>query len=229
MRYIGITGKRGSGRETLAWLLGMTLQHMDKLTYEEYQEQFKTWTREVTESKDCIGSSNYYILESFGGIILDSIRLTIPPLYSLDLSQGSPDLDRKFDVDTLTLDNGDMTVGEFIILYADKTMKSAFGQRFWVNIAEQMAANKENFPYATEKYIIYWDVKTDEEAAYIKRHGGTYIKVTCPERLRSGGYNTIKQTEPDYRIRLHKDFVDDCEQIWDLAHSLASSELSSCS
>ena len=222
MKYIGITGKRGSGRETLAWLLGQTLQFKDKLSFDEYQQRFKAWTDAVKESKDCIGSSNYYILESFGGIILDSIRLTIPALYELDLTQGSPDLDRKFDINTLTLDCGDTTVGEFIILYADKTMKANFGKKFWVNIAEQMAKDKENYPYATEKYIIYWDVKTDEEAEYIKRHNGIFIKVTCPERLRSGGYNTIKSTEPDYKIRLHKDFVDDCQQIWDLAHSLSS-------
>lgn len=221
MKYIGITGKRGSGRETLAWLLGQTLQFKDKLSFDEYQQRFKAWTDAVKESKDCIGSSNYYILESFGGIILDSIRLTIPALYELDLTQGSPDLDRKFDINTLTLDCGDTTVGEFIILYADKTMKANFGKKFWVNIAEQMAKDKENYPYATEKYIIYWDVKTDEEAEYIKRHNGIFIKVTCPERLRSGGYNTIKSTEPDYKIRLHKDFVDDCQQIWDLAHSIS--------
>lgn len=221
MKYIGITGKRGSGRETLAWLLGQTLQFKDKLSFDEYQQRFKTWTDAVKESKDCIGSSNYYVLESFGGIILDSIRLTIPALYELDLTQGSPDLDRKFDINTLTLDCGDTTVGEFIILYADKTMKANFGKKFWVNIAEQMARDKENYPYATEKYIIYWDVKTDEEAEYIKRHNGIFIKVTCPERLRSGGYNTIKSTEPDYKIRLHKDFVDDCQQIWDLAHSIS--------
>lgn len=222
MKYIGITGKRGSGRETLAWLLGQTLQFRGKLSFDEYQQRFKTWTDAVKKSKDCIGSSNYYVLESFGGIILDSIRLTIPVLYKLDLTQGSPDLDRKFDINTLTLDCGDTTVGEFIILYADKTMKANFGKKFWVNIAEQMARDKENYPYATEKYIIYWDVKTDEEAEYIKRHDGIFIKVTCPERLRSGGYNTIKSTEPDYKIRLHKDFVDDCQQIWDLAHSLSS-------
>jgi hypothetical protein len=222
MKYIGITGKRGSGRETLAWLLGQTLQFKDKLSFDEYQQRFKTWTDAVKKSKDCIGSSNYYVLESFGGIILDSIRLTIPVLYKLDLTQGSPDLGRKFDINTLTLDCGDTTVGEFIILYADKTMKANFGKKFWVNIAEQMARDKENYPYATEKYIIYWDVKTDEEAEYIKRHDGIFIKVTCPERLRSGGYNTIKSTEPDYKIRLHKDFVDDCQQIWDLAHSLSS-------
>lgn len=221
MKYIGITGKRGSGRETLAWLLGQTLQFKDKLSFDEYQQKFKAWTDAVKESKDCIGSSNYYVLESFGGIILDSIRLTIPALYELDLTQGSPDLDRKFDINTLTLDCGDTTVGEFIILYADKTMKANFGKKFWVNIAEQMARDKENYPYATEKYIIYWDVKTDEEAEYIKRHDGIFIKVTCPERLRSGGYNTIKSTEPDYKIRLHKDFVDDCQQIWDLAHSIS--------
>lgn len=222
MKYIGITGKRGSGRETFAWLLGKTLQVLDKISYAEYQSLFKQWTDAVKMSKNCIGSSNYYVLESFGGIILDSVRLTIPTLYELDLTQGSPDLDRKFDISTLSIDKGDTTVGEFIILYADKTMKSNFGKYFWVNIAEQSAKRKENDPYSTEQYIIYWDVKTDEEAEYIKRHNGTFIKITCPERLRSGGYNTIKSTEPDIKIRLHKDFVDDCEQIWNLAHSLSS-------
>lgn len=220
MKYIGITGKRGSGRETLAWLLGQTLQCKDKLTFEDYQERFKNWTDAVKESKSCIGSSNYYILESFGGIILDNIRLTIPCLRDLDLSQESADLERPFDVDTLTVGSGDITVGDFIILYADKTLKTKFGQRFWVNIAEQWVQRTEEDPYSTEQYIIYWDVKTDAEAEYIKKHGGTLIHVTCPERLRRGGYNTIKSMEPDIRIRLHKDFVEDCEQIWNLAQSL---------
>ena len=222
MKYIGITGKRGSGRQTLAWLLGQTLQCMDKLSFEEYQQKFKAWTDAVKKSKDCIGSSNYYVLESFGGIILDSIRLTIPALYELDLSQESPDLSLSFDVDSLTVGEGDLTVRQFIIQYADRVLKGNFGRKFWVNIAEQWAHQKEQDEYRTEQYIIYWDVKTDEEAEYIKRHNGVYIQVSCPERLRSGGYNTIKSTKPDYKIRLHEDFVDDCQQIWDLAHSLSS-------
>lgn len=224
MKYIGITGKRGSGRETFAWLLGKTLQLSNKITYTEYQDLFKQWTDDVKKSKDCIGSNNYYVLESFGGIILDSIRLTIPSLYELNLSQGSEDLNRKFDIETLTVDSGSATVGEFIILYADKIMKSNFGKRFWVNIAEQAAHRKENDPFSTEQFVIYWDVKTDEEVEYIKGHNGVFIQISCPERLRSGGYNTIKSTAPDYKVRLHKDFVDDCQQIWDLAHSLLESD-----
>ena len=220
MKYIGITGKRGSGRETFAWLLGKTLQIRDKVSFEQYQVMFQQWTNEVKKSKTCIGSSNFYILESFGGTIIDNLKLTIPSLCDLDLKQESPDLDKPFNINTLSVGTGDITVGDFIILYADKVIKSNFGQNFWVNIAEQWAQLRENDEYATEQYIIYWDVKTDAEAEYIKRHNGNIIRITCPERLRGGGYNTIKNTEPDYKIRLHKDFVDDCEQIWNISQSL---------
>ena len=50
-KYIGITGKRGSGRETFAWLLGKTLQLSNKITYTEYQDLFKQWTDDVKKSK----------------------------------------------------------------------------------------------------------------------------------------------------------------------------------
>jgi hypothetical protein len=224
MKYIGITGKRGSGRETFAWLLGKTLQCKDDITFEEYQKKFKDWTDNVKQTKvGVIGSTNFFVLESFGGIILDSIKFMIPALYPLDLSQESSDLKLCFDTDTLRIsDDGDTTVGEFIIKYADKVIKKSFGQKFWVNIAEQWADQREEDTLRTEKYTIYWDVKTDAEIEYVKRKGGVMINLSCPERLRIGGYNTIQTADGqvDYNIRLHKDFVNDCQQIWNLSHEL---------
>lgn len=223
MKYIGISGRRGSGRQTIAWLLGRTLQEQHKKTsYEDYQKLFKQWTDQVKDTKDWIRSNNFFLLESFGGIILDSIKLTIPSLSDLDLTQDSPDLKLPFDVSTLTVGDTEnsIEIKDFIIQYADKMIKGHFGANFWTNIAEQWAKRKEEDEYTTEKYIIYWDVKTDAEVEYIRRHEGKIIDITCPERLRKGGYNTIKTTEPDMCVRLHPDFVGDCQTIWELAQSL---------
>lgn len=224
MKYIGIIGNRGSGRETFAWLLGKTLQHQAWSGFDSYPVKFDKWVEEVKKSKSCIGGGYLYVLESFGGIITDNIKLMVPTLRELDLSQGSKDLDRKFDMETLTLDSGENTIRDFIVQYADAAIKRNFGQNFWVLIAEQWAKIKEQDNYSSEEYIFYWDVKTDEEAAYIHRHNGVLIELSCPERYRKGGYKKIKNTKPDIYVELHKDFVNDCEKIWNLAHSLSSSD-----
>lgn len=221
MKYIGITGKRGSGRMTFAWLLGKTLQMRSKVTFEEYQKMFSAWTDAVKKSKSVIGCTHFFTLESFGGTILDNIRMTIPSLYNLNLDQESPDLQLPFDMSTLRVcEQSDTTVGEFIIKYADKVLKKNFGQNFWVNIAEQWDEQREQNQFTTEKYTIYWDVKTDAEVEYISKKDGVLINISCPERRRNGGYNTIENKHCDIDLRLHEDFVGDCEQIWKIAQEL---------
>ena len=72
---IGIIGKRRSGRKTAAWLLAEILEGIHNgYSKEKIEAYFKRNVEDVIKYPDSAQSTYNYILESFGGYILDTIR-----------------------------------------------------------------------------------------------------------------------------------------------------------
>lgn len=77
IKYIGICGHRGSGKNTMAYLIANTLEYIltNEFIEEKYYNKFKQWCDEIIKDESCVSSSqrNKVYIESFS----DDLKLYI--------------------------------------------------------------------------------------------------------------------------------------------------------
>ena len=85
MRYIGVSGHRGAGKSSIAYLIGQTLDliccgHSKLVDKDEFYNSFYSqWCDELMNSENCINETNlrYIYFESFSDSIKTFIRLLL--------------------------------------------------------------------------------------------------------------------------------------------------------
>ena len=85
MRYIGVSGHRGAGKSSIAYLIGQTLDlichgHSKLVDNDEFYNSFYSrWCDELMNSENCINEANlrYVYFESFSDSIKTFIRLLL--------------------------------------------------------------------------------------------------------------------------------------------------------
>ena len=85
MHYIGVSGHRGAGKSSIAYLIGRTLElicqgHSKLIDNDEYYNSFYSeWCEELMISENCINETNlnYIYFESFSDSIKTFIRLLL--------------------------------------------------------------------------------------------------------------------------------------------------------
>lgn len=85
MKYIGITGHRGAGKNSIAYLLGNTLQilchgHSERtLESELYDKMYSHWCDQLMKSENCINNTSldHVYFDSFSDSIKVFIRLIL--------------------------------------------------------------------------------------------------------------------------------------------------------
>ena len=87
MNYIGIRGHRGSGKKSISYLLGNTIEYLiksgDKILAEKsYDELYDSWVDEIMKDEDIIYQSklSYIYFESFG----DTLKVFVNMLTGID-------------------------------------------------------------------------------------------------------------------------------------------------
>lgn len=218
-RIIGITGARGSGRKTAAWLLAKTMEEQRKGTTEsQYHELFRQWVDMIIADENVAHSTNHVVLDSFGEHILDQLKQFCPVLIPYDLHNElviksaficpvtfriSDNPKHKTTAATyynmIQDDMSDlcdvyMTLEEFIIYFAHYVIKSAFGEDVWLHVATSTAD-----AMGSDDSRIYWDCKTQAELDYISS-SGHLILIKNSDREREGGYRDIRDLRPHFTI-----------------------------
>lgn len=84
MNYIGIRGHRGSGKSSISYLLGNTLEYIHKigdpeLTANLFENQYNSWCDQLMIDENCINSIalDYVYFDSFSDSIKAFIRLML--------------------------------------------------------------------------------------------------------------------------------------------------------
>lgn len=236
MCIVGICGKRGTGRKTAGWLLAKTIDEIkNRTTKDKFLIKYESWVKLVILDPTEATSTHHCILESFGGIILDQIKLFCPDLMDFDLSDplvltnvviapATFEIKSKVDLEpdkvvtaeryyTEHLCNADikywLPIEEFIMLYAKNAIKNTFGSNVWLNVAK---ASK----IPSDDIRIYWDVKTQAEADYCSEKG-YLIELISSKREKAGGYREISYLDPDFVIDTTEGLEKCGDMFWNIA------------
>lgn len=214
-KIIGIYGEPGTGRKTAAWLLAKTIEEIKKKTpYSKYRILYKCWCQLVIRDEEEAYSTSHCILDSFGGHILDQLKIFCPILGNLDLTDDSVIYNKYINMQTwevtdecsdpMTLDellvyinnHQDMprqsvSLADFIMYFAKHVMKKMFGDDVWLRVAKF-----SNEFMDSEDYRIYYDVKTQGEQQYVDY----LVHLQNADRAKDGGYREIIQIDSDFTI-----------------------------
>lgn len=203
MCYIGIEGKRHSGRPTAAWLIAIAIEsNIRKDTPEQFDKIFRTAVQDVINNPNEIGSTVHVTLDKFGDYILSVVKVFCPRLYDYDLEDkkvinGTYINPVTFEITTEPggriyhareyeerpfKHEGYMSLEQFIIYFADVVIKNAFGRDIWTRVAEASSEVIDD-----NNYKIFYDVKTSAERKFIKRNG-LIIKLVNEQRQDGQGY-----------------------------------------
>lgn len=213
IKKIGIVGKRRSGRKTAAWLLATILELLhERKSREHIASVFTNCVDNVINDPNEAQSTQNYILDSFGGYILDSIRGLFGTLRECPLENTNWCKNNYINTQTYEIAEYDpddsrlISVDDFIINFADNIMKRQFGRNFWLY-------SFEHNQIPTDCTRIFWDVKTNEERDYCE----FIIHLICPGREVDGGYRTIDDPDADFVIDTRGGLKDSFEQFYNVA------------
>ena len=238
MCYVGIVGKRHSGRETAAWLIAHAIEYNIRgMNFSEWDEMYKKLVDYVIEDPEVIESTAHCTIDTFGGYILDFVKLFCPPIADLDLGDKHviinyiicPDTfdvrdNTQHEYDDLLVSHDKYVPGtnaylyleDFIIYFANDVMKKSFGKNVWLNVARHSIVNNSD-----NEYKIFWDVKTNEEKKFIKKKG-TLIKLENIKRETEGGYRDIEMNDQDIVLNTAGELRDMGRKFWAIAEYIVS-------
>lgn len=241
-KIIGISGARGTGRKTAAWLLAKTMEEQRAGTsYEKFKALYECWVKLVILDPAEACSTDHVMLDSFGEHILDQIKQFVPSLIDYDLHDESlininwinpgtfdvftirPDNIMGLDDYIAYIKNGDtlpsndtfMTIADFILYFARDVMKKYFGDSVWLNVARYTAV-----AMGSDDSRIYWDCKTQAELNYVHDSKGTIIELRNADRAENGGYRDISFLDPDFILDTTIGLHTCAENFWNIAKEI---------
>ena len=224
MKYIGITGHRGSGKTSIAYLLGNLLENLRwNLTKEQCQTQYNRCCKLIQENNNIIYDCglNYVYFDEFG----ETPKYMVATLLGIDMSVLDNDTlkdtmyvnlkdfklyvyNESFKVITTAdiIENSSkrwkdayMSLGEFARCFSVDIMQKMFGTDVWL---KTRIVNDETWKDTTQGWKIFSDVKTKDEIKYIKDNEGILIEtVRLTKKKKNNGISNIDETcDVDYII-----------------------------
>lgn len=213
---IGIIKASHVNRPKIAAVLAMSmeevLKHVDELTVKS-KIQMALESKDAKDDEE-LYSTQHICIDSFGQAILDTIRIMVPTLYSqnlhdkqikdntfiniktFELTQDPPNVFKPHELFEFIRKQGIkstiggcwLSVGDFILYFANYVMRNFMGDSFWIN-----STIDQNRPGAT----IFYDVRCQGEYDFIRNNNGKiiYLAETDPCYL-DGKFNWI----PDYTL-----------------------------
>jgi hypothetical protein len=243
MKYIGITGHRGSGKTSIAYLLGNLLENLRlNLSKEQCQTQYNRCCKLIQENNhiiyDC--GHNYVYFDEFG----ETPKYMVATLLGIDMSVLDNDIlkdtmyvnlkdfklytyNESFKVITTTdiIENSSkrwkdayISLGEFARCFSVDIMQRYLGNNVWVKMIN---LSKEKFGELEDGWRIYADVKFDFEVQYIKDNNGFMIGTKRPSNKKKNTRisNTI-EASMDYTINTEGELESLFEPIYSIAKDI---------
>lgn len=245
MRYIGITGHRGSGKTSVAYLLGNILDRL-KIGYtkDEIIEMFPKWCDTIKGNQNAIYDCalDYIYFDEFG----EMPKSFVAQLLSIDMSVLDNDVlkdsmyvnmkdfklyanDGTFKTitaDDVLANNGKkwsdryISLREFAKCLSIDIMQKFFGSDVWLKTL-RVNDNKWNEP--DSGWRLFSDVKTKDEIQYIRDKNGVLIRTKHPSNKKSNsGITNIDSTScnAEYIINTEGSLYDLFEPIYNIAVSI---------
>lgn len=243
MKYIGITGHRGSGKTSTGYLLGNTIDMLLKgYSKEDILDKFPDWCDAIKQSKnavyDCALTNVYF--NTFG----EMPKSFVAQLLSIDMSLLDSDTmkDNMFvnmnDFKLYTLDDSFTVIGTDDILnntsrrWKDRyislrdftkclsidIMQKYFGADVWL---KSLKVNDEKWSLPNNSWTIFLDVKTKEETKYIEEKNGILVKTIRPSHKKSNsGIITTDQEDTNFIINTEGELIDLFDSIYDVSKEI---------
>jgi hypothetical protein len=247
MKYIGITGHRGSGKNTTAYLLGNILERLRRGQSKEMIELvYPEWCEEIKKDCNAIYDSRLYFVyfDEFGEIP----KSMVSQLLGIDMGM----LDNDFMKDHIYVNLKDftihkdiencivvtsaeyitmvnvekpkqirnvyMTLREFTKMFSVDIMQKLFGTNVWLKSRHRQ---NEQYGEVEDGWRIFTDVKIGDELLYIKDKNGVIIEVNRPvNRKKDNGISNIKGVNVDYNITIMTDISEMFEDLYKIAKDI---------
>ena len=242
MKYIGITGHRGSGKTSTAYLLGNIL---DCLKHGHSKEAIKMhytdWCGKIKNNQNAIYDCalDYIYFDEFG----EMPKSFVAQLLSIDMSVLDNDTMKDtmyvnlsdfklysqedhfciIDSNWLLLNKSDTCLGEpvymqlreFVKCFSIDIMQKYFGSNVWLKV---LKVNDSKWNEPDSGWRVFSDVKTIDEIEYIKNKQGVLIRTKHPSNKKSKkGITNIETCNPDYIIDTSGELIDLFDNIYDIA------------
>lgn len=243
MQYIGITGHRGSGKTSVAYLLGNILESL-KLGYDKstINAQFVVWCETIKANQnaiyDCALNNVYF--DEFGEMpksfvaqllsidmsVLDNdtlkdtmyVSLKDFRLYTDDGSINTVISEDILSNDGKRWDNYYISLREFTKCFSIDIMQRFFGSDVWL---KTLRVNDDKWNEPDRGWRLFSDVKTNDEIQYIKDKSGVLIKTTRPSNKKHNtGITNIDKCNADYEINTEGELLDMFDSIYCIAQQI---------
>lgn len=251
MKYIGITGHRGSGKTSVAYLLGNILDCLKcgcsresiKLYYEDMCSKIKNNQNAIY---DC--ALDYIYFDEFG----EMPKSFVAQLLSIDMSVLDNDTMKDnmyvnlsnfrlysredhfciIDSEWLLLNKSDtvfdepvyMSLREFVKCFSIDIMQNIFGSNVWLKV---LKVNDSKWSEPNNGWRVFSDVKTVDEIQYIRDKQGVLIRTKRPDNKKSNkGITNIENCNADYIIDTSGELIDLFDKIYDIAINIYNNEKS---
>ena len=244
MKYIGITGHRGSGKTSVGYLMGNTINAILKgHNQDEIKELFNTWCDDIKRTKNAIYDCtlDYVYFDSFG----EMPKAFVAQLLSIDMSILDSEIMRdnmyvnmrdfrlyNYDPSFKVITPEDIlnntakrwkdcyiTLRDFTNCLSLTIMQRFFGADVWL---KSLIVNDEKWCYANDNvWTIFLDVKTKEELKYIHDKNGIVIKTVRPSHKKSNsGIVDADSEDAHFIINTEGQLVELFDSIYDVAEKI---------
>jgi hypothetical protein len=242
MKYIGITGHRGSGKTSAAYLIGNILDCLKHGHSKEAIKMYYTdWCSKIKNNQNAIYDCalDYIYFDEFG----EMPKSFVAQLLSIDMSVLDNDtmkdtmyvnlsdfrlysLEDHFcvvDSNWLLLNKSDncfgepvyMSLREFVKCFSIDIMQNIFGSNVWLKV---LKVNDSKWNEPDSGWRVFSDVKTIDEIEYIKNKQGVLIRTKQPSNKKSKkGITNIENCNPDYIIDTSGELIDLFDSIYEIA------------
>lgn len=247
MKYIGITGHRGSGKTSVAYLLGNILDHLKNgYNEDEIKNLYQDWCETIKNNQNAIYDCalDYIYFDEFG----EMPKSFVAQLLSIDMSVLDNDTlkdtmyvnmkDFKLYANDGTLktitaedvlsNNGKkwsncyISLREFAKCLSIDIMQKFFGSDVWL---KTLKVNDDKWNESEAGWRVFSDVKTTDEIEYIKNKQGVLIRTKHPSNKKSKkGITNIENCNPDYIIDTSGELIDLFDSIYEIAEKIYNNE-----
>jgi hypothetical protein len=243
MNYIGITGHRGSGKTSVGYLLGNTINAICKGSIkEDIEVMFNDWCNAIKSDENAIYDCPLYYVyfDEFG----EMPKSFVAQLLSIDMSVLDNDTlkdtmyvnmkdfklyskDQSFKIITsVDILNGSkrwkdcyISLREFAKVFSIDIMQKFFGTDVWL---KSRVVNDEKWQVSsTEGFKVFSDVKTKDEIKYIKDRDGIIIR-TCrlSHKKQHDGISNTENADADFIIDTEGCLYDLFDKIYNIANKI---------
>lgn len=245
MKYIGITGHRGSGKTSVGYLMGNVMDEIIKgRNKDDIKERFDTWCEDIKRSKNAIYECvlDHVYFDSFG----EMPKAFVAQLLSIDMSVLDSEVMRDnmyvnmkdfrlyaYDESFKIITSEDIlnntakrwkdcyiSLREFTNCLSLTIMQRFFGADVWL---KSLIVNDEKWQTSVDAWTIFLDVKTKEEMKYINDKNGIVIKTMRPSHKKSNaGIVNADSEAADFTINTEGQLIDLFESIYSVAEKICN-------